>query len=394
MEDAETMPAELSQRRRIQNRNAQRKYRRKTSSYASDGVIPQQLTEKQLDKRNLDRVYQAQGSAPTQSLIDSQRLDNWGGVHLSQEPPRNFLHDIHPSHVAAAFDNDNSNSNSILEVGGPNYAFDSGYSSSVPNLSALSSISENGGQSIQGLPMTSTSTPGFLETINNSLTTIGSTPVNKQLCTYADEPGILAAANSDPMTHNHNHNNSNASPSHRNHSDSHVNGVNSSNSASSSNNLNDTPDRPDWISMLHIASVRGHAHMISTLLEYPISIDERDSSGRTPLHLATAHGHADVVRILLARGAEINLEDSLGRTALHWTVFQKHGELLRILLQRGADVNVCDHNGWSALHVCVERGWEEGFRVLMGRGADLNLRAKKCETWRREEQDLEGTSGS
>ncbi|KAK2766857.1 hypothetical protein FQN54_006171 [Arachnomyces sp. PD_36] len=388
MGDVETLPTDPSERRRIQNRNAQRKYRH---------------------KRNLDRVYNARGDPPRQSQSHSQSLmggqqqvpsssssgnrsnNPWASVDLSQPRPTDFLQEpcdqsINLSHVAAGFGSDNSSGDNgnIFEAGDPNHVYDSGYSSSVPNLSSLSSISES--QSLQGLTMASLSnTPGgFLEGLNFSL---------------------AAAAASDPMDLNHSGPNSHAntpsnSPNQSTHSHdmmltnhNHNPNSTSSNELSPSNpNLSalpsDTANQADWISMLHIASVRGHAHMVSALLEHPISIDERDSSGRTPLHLATANGHPEVVSLLLSRGADINLEDTLGRTALHWTALQKHSELLRILIQRGADVNIIDHNGWSALHVCVERGWEEGFRVLIGRGADLNLRAKKCEVWKSQEPDF------
>ncbi|MBC7827000.1 MAG: ankyrin repeat domain-containing protein [Chitinophagaceae bacterium] len=50
-------------------------------------------------------------------------------------------------------------------------------------------------------------------------------------------------------------------------------------------------------------------------------INQKDSSGATPLHYATLNGNRDVVNLLLENGAQINVPDSqFGATPTGWAI--------------------------------------------------------------------------
>lgn len=142
---------------------------------------------------------------------------------------------------------------------------------------------------------------------------------------------------------------------------------------------------PDDLPVLHYAAFRGRASIISILLDQALSINEQDSSGRTPLHLAAMQGHADAVDILLAHGAMVNTKDKLGRTPIHWAALGQHERTLKSLISHGADVNAAENNDWTVVHICAERGWEEGLKTVLQAGGDLTRRVRKCEGWRRQE---------
>ena len=171
----------------------------------------------------------------------------------------------------------------------------------------------------------------------------------------------------------------------------------------------------DTSPILHIASFRGHASIITMLLSQPhssfIDTHERDHSGRTALHLAAMNGHESVARLLINHNARaepyssqhrpsspssdatdehstssfIDASDALGRTPLHWAALQKHQDVLSVLLDHGANVNCADAKDWTPLHAAVERGWAPGVQSLLRKGADLSLKARKCELWMAEE---------
>lgn len=177
---------------------------------------------------------------------------------------------------------------------------------------------------------------------------------------------------------------------------------NSNSSNDSSDNPSPTNSNPtycevikynDTMSVLHIASDRGHSAIFSILLAQNLDPNEPDGSGRPPFHLAAINGHALVTSLLLASGTRINAIDAVGRTALHWAVLRGHEGVVKVFLDAGgADLNLQDQNGWSVLHVAVERGSEANTRLLLRHGADLKLKARKCEVWKRGDREMEHES--
>jgi hypothetical protein len=67
-----------------------------------------------------------------------------------------------------------------------------------------------------------------------------------------------------------------------------------------------------------------------------VSIDSRDSSGRTALLLAVLSGRDAVVTALLARGADPNISDVFGETPLHAAIAANRTEMAQALRRAGA----------------------------------------------------------
>ncbi|KAK0635464.1 ankyrin repeat-containing domain protein [Bombardia bombarda] len=138
-----------------------------------------------------------------------------------------------------------------------------------------------------------------------------------------------------------------------------------------------------WLSALHIAARRGHERIVSTLIKHNIDCNEKDSDGRTALMHAAIDGHDSVASALLAHGARISDADRRSRTALHWAVLGQHEGVLRLLLTFYADrgwehgLDIMDDLGWTALHIAVEKGFEAGVEMLLQSGANLHAKARK-----------------
>nr|XP_036581785.1 tetratricopeptide ankyrin repeat and coiled-coil containing 1 [Colletotrichum truncatum]KAF6790228.1 tetratricopeptide ankyrin repeat and coiled-coil containing 1 [Colletotrichum truncatum] len=138
-----------------------------------------------------------------------------------------------------------------------------------------------------------------------------------------------------------------------------------------------------WLSTLHIAARRGHERIVRALIERDIDCNEKDSDGRTALIHAAIDGHEPVARMLLAKGARISDLDRRQRSALHWAVLGGHEAVLKLLLEFYSQRNwehgldAYDELGWTALHIAVEKDFEPAVWMLLEAGADLHAKARK-----------------
>jgi hypothetical protein len=75
---------------------------------------------------------------------------------------------------------------------------------------------------------------------------------------------------------------------------------------------------------------------LRAVLDEKVSIDSRDSAGRTALLLAVLSGRDAVVTALLARGADPNISDAYGETPLHAAIAANRTEIAQALRRAGA----------------------------------------------------------
>ncbi|KAI0846104.1 ankyrin repeat-containing domain protein [Daldinia vernicosa] len=144
-------------------------------------------------------------------------------------------------------------------------------------------------------------------------------------------------------------------------------------------------DDDGWLGALHIAAQSGHERMVDILIEQGEDFNEKDSDGRTPLMHAVISGHEGVAQLLLARGARIAPVDRDARSVLHWAALYRRESMLRMFLEpRGdcavdhPDVDAYDDSGWTPLHMAIYRDFEAGVRMLLQAGARLDSKAQKC----------------
>jgi ankyrin repeat protein len=143
-----------------------------------------------------------------------------------------------------------------------------------------------------------------------------------------------------------------------------------------------------WSSPLHIAAQKGHDRIIRVLLQHGTesNINLPDSEGRTPLICATIKGCKDVVALLLAGGALLSCVDHSHRSAIHWAVVYRRDSLLKLLLSHRQGegqtavrtvIDGYDVNGQTPLHLAIDDDFEDGVRLLLEYGANMNLVARR-----------------
>lgn len=133
---------------------------------------------------------------------------------------------------------------------------------------------------------------------------------------------------------------------------------------------------------LFLATDRGDASVVKTLLAYGADVNARDDYGRTPLSIASRRDRLGVVRTLLAGGADVNAPDSraepphnAGMTPLHWAAARGYKGVLELLLASKAAVDARDHQGFTPLHTALDscpENVEEVVKLLLSAGSDIN----------------------
>ena len=91
----------------------------------------------------------------------------------------------------------------------------------------------------------------------------------------------------------------------------------------------------DDSSILTMAASRGHAEIVSKLLE--TGVRPRTDDGVAALTKAASSGHSDVVKILLAAQVPVNGQDARNRTTLFYASQKGDAEVVRDLLAAGAN---------------------------------------------------------
>jgi ankyrin repeat protein len=129
---------------------------------------------------------------------------------------------------------------------------------------------------------------------------------------------------------------------------------------------------------LHLASSRGHAAVVTRLLEAGAKPAVATSTGVQPLHLAAQSGSAEAVNALLAKGADVNARDDVyGRTPLVFAASEGRVDAIKALIAKGADVKsatkVIDYRERSAADNQSRQARDRIVTATTGRATNSNI---------------------
>lgn len=102
---------------------------------------------------------------------------------------------------------------------------------------------------------------------------------------------------------------------------------------------------------LHMAAIRGDAHMTKNLISQGAEVNVQDFAGWTPLHEACNHGYYDVAKVLLKAGAFVNTMGLEDDTPLHDAAVNGHTKVVQLLLKHGANPLQVNKRGKAPLDV-------------------------------------------
>jgi ankyrin repeat protein len=105
------------------------------------------------------------------------------------------------------------------------------------------------------------------------------------------------------------------------------------------------------------AAFYGDVRGVLTILNKGVDVNYSNSNGVTVLQVASMRGHKDVVCVLLESGADIDRVDKANRTALHFAYLYNRPAIARLLLSYGADVDLVSSSSkayaWIVSIQCV-----------------------------------------
>ena len=100
---------------------------------------------------------------------------------------------------------------------------------------------------------------------------------------------------------------------------------------------------------LHLASQKGFAQPVETLIAHGADVSAVTNKGDTPLHLAARKGHDAVAVVLLQRGAQPDVKNSRGSTPLQ-TARSAKKEMVATLLQKHSSQNRLKRSDTTSTH--------------------------------------------
>ncbi|KAI3949207.1 hypothetical protein MKW92_041661 [Papaver armeniacum] len=107
---------------------------------------------------------------------------------------------------------------------------------------------------------------------------------------------------------------------------------------------------------IHSSAREGELDNLVKHIESGVSVNLKDSEGRSPLHWAVDRGHLDMVELLLSKNADVNAQDNEGQTPLHYAAMCDREAIAEVLVKQNADTDVKDSDGSSASDLC-ESNW-------------------------------------
>ncbi|KAI5212458.1 hypothetical protein E4T38_00583 [Aureobasidium subglaciale] len=125
---------------------------------------------------------------------------------------------------------------------------------------------------------------------------------------------------------------------------------------------------------LHIAARDRHHSIIRLLVETGTDINSSNNLQMTALQIAITSANITTAQYLLGLGADVSGRTSSGDTSLHLAARVGDVSLVESLLQRSVGLNAKNHCGETALHAAVTAGHEDVVRVMLASGVDSQVK--------------------
>lgn len=103
---------------------------------------------------------------------------------------------------------------------------------------------------------------------------------------------------------------------------------------------------------IHAFAREGDLDNLIKCIESGVSVDLKDSEGRTALHWAVDRGHLNITEALVKEKAEINAKDNEGQTPLHYAAVCERESIAKFLLKENADMNIKDDDNNRPCDLC------------------------------------------
>jgi len=119
---------------------------------------------------------------------------------------------------------------------------------------------------------------------------------------------------------------------------------------------------------IHASCMYGHENITRTLVEQKADLDGNNlhNKGYAPLHylIARKENPVNLITHLLDNGADINNKNSSGFTPLGLAAYYDKPDVVRLLVRRGANMNLANNKGRTPLQTAARYGYEDIAKYL------------------------------
>lgn len=128
------------------------------------------------------------------------------------------------------------------------------------------------------------------------------------------------------------------------------------------------------------AARKADSHVLLTVLNQGVNVNEPEADGTTALHWASYLDDMENANLLISAGARVNATNDLGASPL-WVASQNGSTaMVGRLLEAGADPNIELLLGETPLMVASRSGFPKVVKQLLAKGVDVNARAARGQT--------------
>lgn len=117
--------------------------------------------------------------------------------------------------------------------------------------------------------------------------------------------------------------------------------------------------------LLTVAAYNGQPKSVAVILKQPkVDVEAKNKLGLTAMAAAAFKGHADVITQLVEAKADVNAANETGQTPLMFAVQSGRVKAVEVLLKAGAKADAKDKEGNTALTLAKKQKAEEIVKVL------------------------------
>lgn len=109
------------------------------------------------------------------------------------------------------------------------------------------------------------------------------------------------------------------------------------------------------------------------LADTRIKVDVKDSDNATLLHIAALHGHKHLIGLLLATGVDINAKTTTGITPLYYAIIKGNYEVVKILIENKADIMAVADDGLIPIHLAAQEGYDKIVELFLNSGVAASV---------------------
>ncbi|KAJ8675759.1 hypothetical protein QAD02_011545 [Eretmocerus hayati] len=126
------------------------------------------------------------------------------------------------------------------------------------------------------------------------------------------------------------------------------------------------------LTALHVASKKGYAKVVESLLRHKADVNAKTKGGYTAIQYAVKKGHVEVLEILLNSYCTNNVRQP-EPMLLHAAAVEGDERIVETLLKFNADVNFQNEKGQTALFIASYNGHLDVVKCLLAHDCDINI---------------------